>query len=33
MARAGEIVDSLEAAKISFLNMVQSHSQEVRGAH
>ena len=32
-ARANEIVDSLEAAKISFLNMVQSHSQEVRGAH
>jgi biopolymer transport protein ExbB len=33
-ARASEIVDSLEAAKISFLNLVQSHSQqEVRGAH
>jgi biopolymer transport protein ExbB len=34
-ARASEIVDSLEAAKISFLNMVQSHSQtqEPRGAH
>ena len=34
-ARASEIVDSLEAAKISFLNLVQSqsHAQEVRGAH
>ncbi len=34
-ARASEIVDSLEAAKISFLNLVQSHShtQETRGAH
>jgi biopolymer transport protein ExbB len=34
-ARASEIVDSLEAAKISFLNLVQSHShaQEPRGAH
>jgi biopolymer transport protein ExbB len=33
-ARASEIVDSLEAAKISFLNLVQSHSQqEARGAH
>jgi biopolymer transport protein ExbB len=36
-ARASEIVDSLEAAKISFLNLVQAqtqaHSQEVRGAH
>jgi biopolymer transport protein ExbB/TolQ len=36
-ARASEIVDSLEAAKISFLNMVQttlqSHSQEAKGAH
>jgi biopolymer transport protein ExbB/TolQ len=36
-ARASEIVDSLEAAKISFLNMVQttlqSHTQEGRGAH
>ena len=28
MARAGEIVDSLEAAKISFLNLVQRHSHE-----
>ena len=27
-ARATEIVDSLEAAKISFLNMAQSHTQE-----
>ena len=34
-ARASEIVDSLEAAKISFLNLVQSqsHAQEPRGAH
>jgi biopolymer transport protein ExbB/TolQ len=36
-ARASEIVDSLEAAKISFLNLVQttvqSHSQEAKGAH
>jgi biopolymer transport protein ExbB len=33
-ARASEIVDSLEAAKISFLNLVQTHSQqETRGAH
>jgi biopolymer transport protein ExbB/TolQ len=34
-ARASEIVDSLEAAKISFLNLVQSasHTQETRGAH
>jgi len=34
-ARASEIVDSLEAAKISFLNLVQqSHPHtEVRGAH
>jgi biopolymer transport protein ExbB len=34
-ARASEIVDSLEAAKISFLNLVQSqsHTQEARGAH
>ncbi len=34
-ARASEIVDSLEAAKISFLNLVQAHSQtqEARGAH
>jgi biopolymer transport protein ExbB/TolQ len=34
-ARASEIVDSLEAAKISFLNLVQSqsHTQEPRGAH
>jgi biopolymer transport protein ExbB len=33
-ARASEIVDSLEAAKISFLNLVQSHShaQDARGA-
>jgi biopolymer transport protein ExbB/TolQ len=27
-ARAGEIVDSLEAAKISFLNMAQTHMHE-----
>ena len=33
-AKTSEIVDSLEAAKISFLNLVQSHSQqEARGAH
>jgi len=33
-ARASEIVDSLEAAKISFLNMVQAHAQgAAREAH
>ena len=33
MARAGEIVDSLEAAKISFLNLVQRQSHEAKEAH
>jgi biopolymer transport protein ExbB/TolQ len=32
-ARANEIVDSLEAAKISFLNLVQAHAQGAREAH
>ena len=32
-ARAGEIVDSLEAAKISFLNMAQTHMHEGAAAH
>jgi biopolymer transport protein ExbB/TolQ len=32
-ARASEIVDSLEAAKISFLNMAQSHIHEAAPAH
>jgi biopolymer transport protein ExbB/TolQ len=32
-ARAGEIVDSLEAAKISFLNMAQSQMHESAAAH
>jgi biopolymer transport protein ExbB/TolQ len=31
-ARTSEIVDSLEAAKISFLNMAQSHTQEAGAA-
>jgi len=31
-ARTSEIVDSLEAAKISFLNLAQSHSQEAGAA-
>jgi biopolymer transport protein ExbB/TolQ len=31
-ARAGEIVDSLEAAKISFLNLAQSHMHEAPAA-
>ncbi len=32
-ARASEIVDSLEAAKISFLNVVQKYSADVKEAH
>ncbi|HWY72013.1 MAG TPA: MotA/TolQ/ExbB proton channel family protein [Burkholderiaceae bacterium] len=32
-ARANEIVDSLEAAKISFLNLVQAHAQGAKEAH
>jgi biopolymer transport protein ExbB/TolQ len=32
-ARTSEIVDSLEAAKISFLNMAQSHAHEAAPAH
>jgi biopolymer transport protein ExbB/TolQ len=32
-ARASEIVDSLEAAKISFLNLVQAHAQGAKEAH
>jgi biopolymer transport protein ExbB len=32
-ARTSEIVDSLEAAKISFLNMAQSHTHEAAAAH
>jgi len=32
-ARTSEIVDSLEAAKISFLNMAQSHTHESAPAH
>jgi biopolymer transport protein ExbB len=31
-ARTSEIVDSLEAAKISFLNLAQSHTQEASAA-
>jgi biopolymer transport protein ExbB/TolQ len=32
-ARTSEIVDSLEAAKISFLNLAHSHTQEAAAAH
>ena len=32
-ARANEIVDSLEAAKISFLNLAQRHTHEAKEAH
>ena len=32
-ARASEIVDSLEAAKVSFLNMAQTHMHEAAPAH